>query len=132
MRRFSRSLILLAAIVLAAKPVVACCLTGHAQSQRSAATAEAPPCHGANTEHAPEEQDGTCPGCANCDAGLAHASAAGDAAVALLVTALDLPPATVGAAPPFAAPMRVRATGPPRASPPRSHTPVSLKQRLLI
>lgn len=119
---------LVAALLVMAGPVMACCLTEGGHADMASAAEAAPPCHG-EAEHAPTDP-AECPG---CDACLTQASATANqtlkaaherapvvvALVPLPALAIRIPPVTSGF---------VR---PPGTAPP-AQTPLVLKQRLLL
>lgn len=138
MRLFARFLAILAVAIVAAQPVMACCLAGHAEAQIAQMSAE-PPCHGDTHDAAPGAQTDAhdlanprdCPGCPDCDRAAIGAQNFDDQAV--LATGPSETPAGETATD-FAGfePRRVvLTTGPPRDPPLLHSSPVTLKQRLL-
>ena len=139
MLKLTRFLILIAVALTAARPVMACCFTGHGVSHMTEAAAEASPCHGEQQgaeQHAPTPSDAAnlfdCPGCADCNIAVANTSVSVPDAV-LAAGALEIPFTALSTH--FEAreftPLALK-TGPPGAPPALRSTPVSLKQRLLI
>ncbi len=136
MNLLTRLFMLLAIAAFAASPVMACCITGHAQASAATIQAEAPPCHG-NMESeaaAPMSQDtpADCPGCGDCEAAMLAAETADQATVLTSTDDLQLLPIEVNRWTGYETPRILRTTGPPRASPGLPDTPISLKQRLLV
>ena len=140
MLKLTRLLMLIAVASLAAGPVMACCMTGHAQPAASQETAEVPPCHGERTHSAQDEASLgdepqlplECPGCLDCDTAMLQAQSVTEGALLTHidsgVAAPDLSPRAVTFEPkPF-----VFKTGPPGDPATALGTPVTLKQRLLI
>ncbi len=143
MHAMVRLLALLAMALLAAQPVMACCLTGHAPVAHAGAGSP-PPCHDSMAQM-PATPDGQsrdiasgpgadpvdCPGCIDCDSTMMQAQSGGDTAVS------PNTPGPVGLAavetrfPGFEPRLMVRATGPPGRLFIAHTTPVTLKQRLL-
>ena len=135
-------MLLLAVVLMIARPVMACCWVGHGDSTEAPATHSAthssaadriqPPCHGGGEMPQPGvDTEQGCGNCADCDNPLL-AAAELDARIAaqLLVDAV-----LVGFSPPR--PILPVSTHAPRDGPargyfPRQETPISLKQRLLI
>jgi hypothetical protein len=136
-------MLLLAAVLMIARPVMACCWVGHGESTEAPAahakTASMtpaamtqPPCHGGG--EMPQlalEAEPSCENCADCDNPLlAAADVEARIAAQLLVDAV-----LVSYAPPV--PVSTRSAhaprdGPARQDSPSKDTPISLKQRLLI
>lgn len=136
MNLFTRLLLILAVAAFAASPVMACCMTGHAQAGAEIIQAEAPPCHG-NAEAeaaAPMSHDtpADCPGCADCETAMLPAKTADQAVILSSVDDLQLLPVEVSGWTGYETPRMLRTTGPPPAPPGRPNTPISLKQRLLV
>ena len=79
MRILSRLLAILAVALVAAQPVMACCLVGHDAVAQDAALVSDPPCHDSGmqmspADHADAAKDtGDCPGCNDCDSPLMQA-----------------------------------------------------------
>lgn len=140
MLNLTRFLILIAVAVMAARPVMACCLTGHGEPQITQASADMPPCHGEQSAPEHSEQTGDherpspadCPGCFDCDAGVMQAQSFDDGTL-LVQNSTEIPVAILTARfEGFEHKSIVLKTGPP-GDPPRIHTtPITLKQRLLI
>ncbi|WP_370337593.1 hypothetical protein [Parvularcula marina] len=140
MRQVTRLLILISVAFLAARPVMACCLTGDAEPVVAEFQTETPPCHGetpasqhANADTANSDRDPSdCPGCFDCDAAIMQAHTVDDGALLTQITS-EIPLVTLASR--FAGfehkPV-VFKTGPPGDPPPLHHTPITLKQRLLI
>jgi hypothetical protein len=128
MPTFFRIILLAAAVLLSAQPVMACCLQGH-----SAAVEVTPPCHEMPSE---EDRAGNlagddCPGCADCETALVASDVKPSkplldpsfAKAVLYASAqiAEVPEVTLNGA-----------TGPPRTSLNPPPNPVSLYQKLLI
>ncbi|NBC19824.1 MAG: hypothetical protein GVY06_02050 [Alphaproteobacteria bacterium] len=140
MLKLARLLFLIALAAMVARPVMACCLTGHGAGAAVAAESDMPPCHGPAPAagHAGEALDRTmpappdCPGCLDCDTAFIKAQTVNDAA---LIEAGPSEGSLAGPAARFSGfepSATVFKTGPP-GDPPRAHaTPVTLRQRLLI
>lgn len=133
-----RLLVIIAAAIFAAQPVMACCLTGHSETQIAQVSAE-PPCHGDANDAGPNRQThdqntsdaSDCPGCLDCDSAIMQTQSQDDLTV-LASASLDLPIQTLEARfSGFEHRLVVRTTGPPRDPPARLLTPVTLKQRFL-
>jgi len=134
-----RLLMIVAVAIFAAQPVMACCLTGHAEPPRVQMPAE-PACHDDmhdaaagtpmdthNTADQPE-----CPGSPGCDKAVMQAQAFEDWTVST-AGPVEIPAGVVEARYTGFEPHRiVLTTGPPRDRPPPLSSPVILKQRLLI
>ncbi len=138
----ARLLALVAMALLAAQPVMACCLAGHAGTTAVAAAPASPPCHDAGMDMGAEANADAgathgrgpahCPGCLDCDSPVMQAQASDGGAI-LAGTRPDVPLALRAADfPGFATRPVVLKTGPPDAAPRRHETPLTLKQRLLI
>lgn len=136
----ARLLTLLAVLLVAAQPVMACCLTGQAAPHIEMSQDTEPPCHGDGmgmetasdgiTHSMPGTAD--CPGCADCDSPVMKAQAIDNTAV-LSPSASEIPVALRAVHfPGFAHPPVILQTGPPGAPPFVPVTPLELKQRLLI
>ena len=140
MLKLTRLFVLIAVASLAVGPVMACCVTGHAETISPAAKVETPPCHGesSSSEHGrmPHE-DGSqspfdCPGCLDCDASVMQAQSVDDAAL-LSQQPNDIPIAVLASRfDGFEHRSIVFKTGPPGDPPTTHQTPITLKQRLLI
>lgn len=140
MLKLTRLLVLIAVALMASRPVMACCFTGHEVSHMAEAAAQAQPCHGDQQEaerrapaapsHAATPFD--CPGCADCNIAVAKTGVSVPDAV-LAAGASEIPFTVLSAQ--FEAreftPLALK-TGPPGDPPALRATPVSLKQRLLI
>lgn len=129
---------LLATVIVAAQPVMACCIEGHSAPVILAEQNVEPPCHddgmpmaadpGAQAGH--ERSD--CPGCYDCEFSVMQSQSAGGSAV-LPAMGAEFALAPIDANfPGFAHRSIVQKTGPPSVSLPRLATPITLKQRLLI
>jgi len=130
----TRLFAILTVALMAAQPVMACCLVGH----DAAVQVSEPPCHDTGMDMAPtddgEAAQGTddCPGCFDCDGPLIKAQGLGDGAV-LAASSTDIPFAVLAARfSGFAHPQVIFKTGPPGEPQLPLSTPISLKQRLLI
>jgi len=136
MNLFTRLLMILAVAAFAAGPVMACCMTGHAQTGETIIQAEAPPCHGNMEAEAatPMSHDNPadCPGCADCESAMLAAKTADQAKVLTSADDLQLSPVEANRWTGYETPRILRTTGPPRLSLGLPNTPISLKQRLLV
>lgn len=134
MSKLTRLLMLLAVALLAARPVMACCLDGHPVSHMAPTDVETSPCHDVQ-DTIPAGLSGEapvdCPSQLDCETALRHAQTFDDGT--LLASVLkDVPlPAVLARFDGFEAPRLVLKTGPPGDPPPLTTTPVRLKQRLL-
>ncbi len=140
MLKLTRLMILVAVAFMAARPVMACCVTGHNEAPSSVHSTEAPSCHDAadSLEHASSDTTGQmqgpvdCPGCFDCDSAIMQAQTFDEGAV-LTASASEIPVALLTARfEGFQHTSTVLATGPPGHAPPTRPTPITLKQRLLI
>ena len=140
MLNLSRLLILIAVAIVAARPVMACCLTGHGEPVLAEAATETPPCHGDTsstheTNAADEDVDratADCPGCFDCDAAMMQAHTVDDGAL-LTQLPTEIPLAVLASRfEGFEHKATVFKTGPPGDPPLTTLTPITLKQRLLI
>ena len=141
MHRLTRLLIMMIVAIFAAQPVMACCLSAHESTPVVAERAELP-CHGDTHDAAAQAQDGVantsssrldCPGCLDCDSLIMAVQAQEDPgflAASAPDEAAEVAPGTRFAG--FETRLLVLATGPPREVSLPLHTPISLKQRLLI
>ncbi len=129
----ARAFLTLAITVFTVSPLLACCLTGFAETEAVAELVQDSPCHGDGAEPAKQtDTDSICPDCADCDPVMLKANGS-DGLAGLLYRYTPEHPSLQGQYQPLvAAPDRQRATGPPRAPPLPVATPVSLSQRLLI
>lgn len=141
MRFAARFFSVLAVALLAAQPVMACCLTGHAQPAATEMSADMP-CHDAinsGPDHkdaagpSTENQNGPdCPGCPDCNASTMQAQPSADetyqskSAADFEFAAIEI--RFTG----FVPRSLVQATGPPRNWSLPVISPITLKQRLLI
>uniref|UniRef100_UPI0030F78B36 hypothetical protein n=1 Tax=Hyphomonas sp. TaxID=87 RepID=UPI0030F78B36 len=136
MTLFTRLLMILAVAAFAATPIMACCMTGHAQTHAMTIQAEAPPCHDELAPDAAKPMPGDmvadCPGCADCESAMLAARTADQATLLSSAGQVQLSPVEVNRWTGYDIPRTLRTTGPPRASPRLPTTPVSLKQRLLV
>lgn len=140
MLQLIRLLVLISVAFLAAGPVMACCLTGHGEPAVADIQTEEPPCHGEpSTPHQQtvEKQHtpflpADCPGGFDCDSAMMQAHTA-NSDILLAQPSSEIPLATLEARfVGFEQKAVVLKTGPPGDPPPLFHTPISLKQRLLI
>ncbi|MBR9835066.1 MAG: hypothetical protein GYB42_07715 [Alphaproteobacteria bacterium] len=140
MLKLTRLLMLIAVAALVARPVMACCMVGHAQPVVSQAKVEAPSCHTDQSssvhdqmrhEQAPQSPL-DCPGCLDCDTAIMQAQSADHGMLLPQVTS-QMP--IIAVASRFAGfehkPIILK-TGPPDVPPDTYPTPITLKQRLLI
>lgn len=140
MLKLTRLLVLISVALLAARPVMACCLTGHGEPAVSDIQTEAPPCHGeasvphqqtAEKQHTPP-LPADCPGCFDCDSAIMQAQTVNND-ILLAQPSSEIPLAILEARfVGFEQKAVVLKTGPPGDPPPLLHTPITLKQRLLI
>lgn len=134
MLKLTRLLILIAVATFVARPVMACCLTGHD------ALAMAEPCHEMpmtesttlsvmdHERQAPVD----CPGCLDCESAVIQVQLVDDGALLTKhETQISLAVAGHTSIPVVARPDQFK-TGPPDDPPLVLQTPVTLKQRLLI
>ena len=145
MLKLTRLIVLIAVALLAARPAMACCASGHDTVPDQEIAAEDTSCQGkggmaAHTTHAPDEAPAEpashtddCPGCSICTTAMAHAQTFDDARV-LVQAQSDAPVAVLAAR---ANDTRFKAVplktgGPPGTLPRRHDTPITLKQRLLV
>lgn len=140
MSKLTRLMILIAVAFLAVRPVMACCLVGHAGVEAVENTADVSPCHGARNSEA--DSAGTsdrnpaipfdCPGCMDCSAAVTQAQSVEHGTI-LSAAESDIPlAALMSRFDGFERKPVTLKTGPPGDPPPRLFTPVTLKQRLLI
>lgn len=135
MNPFTRLFMLLAIVVFAASPLMACCLTGHAQTTVSTIQSEALSCHNSasakSTKSISVDIPSDCPGCIDCETTTLTAEAIDHTTVPPLVETqqlIILVNRWINHDEPY-----VLRTAPPPRTPPRLHTtPTSLKQRLLV
>ena len=136
MNLFTRLFIFLAVVAFAATPIMACCMTGNAQSGAQAIQAEAPPCHGDLAAEAAEPMSGDtpadCPSFADCESTMLAVVTADQVTVLSSADNHRLLPVEVNLWTGHEAPRIQCTTGPPRASPGLLSTPISMKQRLLV
>ena len=140
MLKLTRLLILVFVAATVARPVMACCLLGHGGQAVADARIDTPSCH---TEMPPsnetksdaidsERNPDDCPGCFDCDAAIMQAHTVNDGAL-LTQTTSEIPLVTLASH--FTGfehkPVEFK-TGPPGDPPLLHHTPITLKQRLLI
>jgi len=127
---------ILAVAAFAASPVMACCMTGLAQTGEATIEAKAPSCHGNMEAEAatPMSHDtpADCPGCADCESAMLAAKTADQATMLASADDLQLSPVEINRWTGYETPRTLRTTGPPRAPPGLPNTPISLKQRLLV
>jgi len=133
-----RLLALLTVALIAAQPVMACCLVGHPAPALEVVQDANPLCHGNGMPMAPVASDDPdqgnddCPSCDDCDRPVMLAQASDDSAVLSAVppefplAALDAKFSGFGHEP------TILKTGPPDDPPLPLATPITLKQRLLI
>jgi len=138
MRSLTRLLAILAVALVAAQPVMACCLVGHGAVAQDVAQVSDPPCHDTGMQMAPaDDTDATrdtddCPGCYDCDSPLMQAQATDDSTL-LSSSSVEISYAVLAAQfPGFAHRPVVFKTGPPGAPQLPLSTPITLKERLLI
>ncbi|MEL7322552.1 MAG: hypothetical protein AAFN03_11215 [Pseudomonadota bacterium] len=140
MLKLTRLLILIAVVLVATQPVMACCLTGHAEPAASHTSVEAPPCHGEASpashgdtktdQPSPSPMD--CPGCLDCDSAVMQAQSF-ENGVTLTQLSSETPMAVIASRfEGFGHTETVFKTGPPGDAPAPLSTPITLKQRLLI
>ena len=133
----ARLLTLLAVLLVAAQPVMACCLTGQTAPPVEISHDTELPCHGDGMGMETASDGGTrsMPGtadCADCDSPVMQAQAFDNAAV-LSPSASEIPVALRAVHfPGVAHPPVILQTGPPGAPPFVPVTPLEPKQRLLI
>ncbi len=141
MKMFSRIFLLFAAVIFTASPVMACCLTGHANFATSSTPSDLENCHDTMDHSGMVDQSestnstGTsyqCEGCADCDATFVQENA-------FQSISFDSSQHLFKTFPIYAANIRLNipkrtifTTGPPKSSPIHASTPFVLKQRLLI
>lgn len=140
MLKLTRLLILISVAFLAARPVMACCLTGHGETAMAEMKVESPPCHdevaaghhGAAEEKQKPSSPFDCPGCIDCDTAVMQAHSVDDGAV-LNQLPSEIPFIVLAARfDGFEHKSTVFKTGPPGDPPLPLPTPITLKQRLLI
>lgn len=140
MLKLTRLLILVSVAILAARPVMACCLTGHNAPAALEVQNETPPCHGeapdtdeANTINILADRGlSDCPGCSDCDTAMIQTHTADDGAL-LTQPPTETPVAALAARfVGFELESIVLKTGPPDDPSFFHYTPITLKQRLLI
>lgn len=144
MLKLTRLMILVAVAFMVARPVMACCITGHNEAPSSVHSAETPSCHDAadSSEHTSSDTSGEmpgdmqgpmeCPGCFDCDSAIMQAQTFDEGAV-LTESLSEIPVALLTARfEGFHHNSTVLTTGPPGHAPPTNSTPITLKQRLLI
>ena len=130
MKFTARIVLLLAATLVFARPVLACCCS--ADLRPEAAASEPPSCHETADDHRSDPAQAALQACGDC-ADLKAAPAPGDSRAARTQERshkISAAPAHI--LPPVADPLPVRITGPPPLPAPPGRTPVQLKQRLLI
>lgn len=136
MTLFTRLLMILAVAAFAATPIMACCMTGHAQTHAMTIQAEAPHCHDDMQPGAGKPVSGDmvadCPGCADCEPAMLGARSTDQATLLASAGQVQLSPVKADRRTGYDTPRTLQTTGPPRASPRLPTTPVSLKQRLLV
>ncbi len=136
MTPITRLFLILVAALVAARPVMACCVTDQAAGgppdQR--AELEIAPCHGPPAatlgQHDSAVSD-ECPDCPDCESAMMQADALAEAA-SPTGSADDAPAAAPPAFDAFEVARTLQKTGPPSPAPRPRSTPISLKQRLLI
>lgn len=138
MRALTRFFAILAVALVAAQPVMACCLAGHGAVAQKVAQVSDPPCHDSGMQMAPADKAGAaqdtddCPGCYDCDSPLMQAQEAEDSTL-LSSSSAEIPYAMLAVQfPRFAHQPVIFKTGPPGAPQLPLSTPITLKQRLLI
>ncbi len=140
MLNVTRLLIVMSVAILAAHPVMACCLTGHGEPVVSNADVETHPCHsheadGENAtpaatdrEKLPEE----CAGGLICDTAIVQAQTVEAGALTPQLSS-EIPYASVAVRfDGFEHKTIVFTTGPPGERPILRNSPITLKQRLLV
>ena len=140
MLKLTRLFMLIAVALVATQPVMACCLTGHADAVAAQSSTETPPCHGekSHSDHGKTDQANhlpsptECPGCLDCDTAVMQAQSF-DSGVLLTKDSQETP-LTISSArfDGFEHKTMVFTTGPPGDLPVHRPTPITLKQRLLI
>lgn len=140
MLKLTRHLLLIAVALLAARPVMACCVVGHGESYQLVSLSAAPPCHESMSHAASvtghqdsRNQPSTdCSGCPDCQSVVMAAQSVTNGAV-LTGASNDHPLAMIASRfVGFEFKPTVLTTGPPNYRPPPAQTPIALKQRLLI
>lgn len=135
-----RLLTLMAIAFVAAQPVMACCITGHAAPAVEMAGMDDLPCHNddadgtirADNDHRSMPDADDCPGCPDCNLPVMQGQVSGDTSV-LPQPAPEVAIAVVAAQyPGHVPPPLILTTGPPAGQPLAPVTPLTLKQRLLI
>ena len=131
MLKLTRLMLLLAVAFMAARPVMACCITGHTGAQSTVQSIDAP--SDASGEMPDQMQDPMeCPGCFDCDSAILQAQTL-DEGVVLATSPSEIPIAVLTARfEGFEHSSVALSAGPPGNPPPFRLTPISLKQRLLI
>ncbi|HRI99299.1 MAG TPA: hypothetical protein PKV67_00875 [Hyphomonas sp.] len=130
----------MASAFMAAQPVMACCITGHAAPAVEMAGMDGLPCHNddadgtirANNDHRSMPHADNCSGCPDCNLPVMQGQVSGDTSVppqpapevALAVLAAQYPG--------YVPPPLILTTGPPAGPPLAPVTLLTLKQRLLI
>lgn len=136
MNSFTRLFMLLAIMVFAASPLMACCTSGHAQTAADTIQSEASPCHNnasaKSTKPIPADIPSDCPGCIDCESTILQVQTTDQTTVPPLIEVQQQLLIMVGSWIKYDEPYVLHKTAPPPA-PPRLHTtPTSLKQRLLV
>lgn len=140
MLKLTRLLILIAVALVATQPIMACCLTGHAESAASHTSVEAPPCHGEaplsthgdskTDQQPPAPMD--CPGCLDCDSAVMQAQSFETGALLTQLSPEMSLAVITSRFEGFGHTETIFKTGPPGDPPLPISTPITLKQRLLI
>lgn len=140
MLKLTRLLILIAVALVVTQPIMACCLTGHAEPAASHTSIEAAPCHGeaSPSSHVDTKTDQPspstmdCPGCLDCDSAVMQAQSFQNG-VTLTQLSSETPMAVITSRfEGFEHTATIFKTGPPGDPPLPLSTPIILKQRLLI
>jgi len=138
MNIWSRLFAFLAVALLAAQPVMACCLVGQAAAAQETSQVASPPCHDSGMQMAPaqnantEQDSDECPGCYDCNSALMQAQASDDS-TALSASSAEVSYVVLAAEyPGFGHDPVIFKTGPPGEPSLPLSTPITLKQRLLI
>ncbi|MEM6415590.1 MAG: hypothetical protein AAF720_13150 [Pseudomonadota bacterium] len=140
MLKLTRLLILIAVALVATQPIMACCLTGHAEPAASHTSIEAAPCHGEASlsshgdtktdQPSPSPMD--CPGCLDCDSAVMQAQSF-ENGVTFTQLSPEIPVTVIASRfEGFGHSETIFKTGPPGDPPLPLSTPITLKQRLLI
>lgn len=136
----ARLLTLLAVLMVAAQPVMACCHAGQTVPHIEISPDTLSSCHGSGLTSETTSDDGThtipdtpdCPGCADCSSPVMQTQVF-DSSVVLSFSAPEIPVALLSVHfPGYAHPPVILKTGPPDTRPAEYATLVELKQRLLI